>query len=195
MQMLGSVSANNKHSSAVTKCLQAWKQTPKILSTGTPTKSFLITAQGMQEPKKINDESYDRRQQPAFRDAYFCSGTLLHNTPGNSTSSSAALWVAVQAHLSAPTNTLQGSAISWTLSTMSCLLLTPLLDSYIPGLNGMVLGFLVSPLIQVHRHQGRALTIAFPKSAASSYQNLQDRSKQEACIITQDCTVSENPTS
>lgn len=79
---------------------------------GTPTKSFLITAQGMQEPKKINDESYDRRQQPAFRDAYFCSGTLLHNTPGNSTSSSAALWVAVQAHLSAHANTLQESAIS-----------------------------------------------------------------------------------
>lgn len=86
MQMLGSVSANNKHSSAVTRCLQAWKQTPKILSTETPTKTSLITAQAMQEPKKINDESYDGRQLAAFRGAYFCSGTHIHNTPGNNTS-------------------------------------------------------------------------------------------------------------
>lgn len=68
-------------------------------------------------------------------------------------------------------------------STKLYLLLTTLLDRHIPGLNGMVQGILVSPLIQVHMHQGRTLTIPFPKSAASSYQNLQDRSKQEAYII------------
>jgi len=185
MQMLGSVSAaiNTVHSSAVTRCLWAWGDTPKIPIIGASTKMFLIIAQGVQKSKRINDESYDRCQLPLFKDGCFCSGTHIHNTAGSIKSSSVALRITVHTCSRAHINILQESTISRTLSTKSYLLLTTLLDKHIPGLNGKLQGILVSPLIQVHKHPGRTLTIPFPKSAASSYQNLQDRSKQKAYII------------
>lgn len=129
--------------------------------------------------KATTDTSY----QSVFKDVCFCSGIHIQNTPGNIKSNSVALRITVHACLRTHTNTLQESTITRTLNTKLYLLLTTLLDRHIPGLNGMVQGILVSPLIQVHKHQGRTLTIPFPKSAASSYQNLQDRSKQEAYII------------
>lgn len=128
--------------------------------------------------KATTDISYHS----VFKDVCFCSGIHIHNTPGNIKSSSIALRMSVRVRLRAHTSTLQESR---TLSKKLSLLFTTLLDRHIPGLNGMVQGILVSPLIQVHKHQGRTLTIPFPKSAASSYQNLQDRSKQEAYIIKQ----------
>lgn len=119
MQMLDSVSAliNTVHSSAVTRCLWAWEGTPKILITGAPIKTFLIIAQGMQESKEINNESYDRCQLAAFKDVCFWPGIHIHNTPGNIKSSSTALRITVCTHLRTHASTLQGSAISRTLST------------------------------------------------------------------------------
>lgn len=93
MQMLGSVSAviNTVHSSAVTSCSWAWEQTPKVLITGASTKTLLIIAQGMQESKEVNNESYDRHQLAVFKDVCFYSGIHIHNTPGNIKSSSITL--------------------------------------------------------------------------------------------------------
>lgn len=71
------------------------------------------------------------------------------------------------------------------LSAKPQLLLTTPLARHIPGLSGMVQGIPVSLPIQGHKHQGRTLTMPFPKSAASSYQNLQDRPKEEVHRIKQ----------
>lgn len=118
----------------------------------------------------------------SFQRFLFCSGIDIHNTPGNIKSSSIALRITVctPAHTQMHSKKVLLAELS-AQSPISCLQL--FLERHVPGLNGMAQGILVSPLTQAHKHQGRTPTKPFPKSAASSYQNLQDRSEQEVYSI------------